>query len=71
MNNEEDNKQSLGYILTHTDSEESRRGFRKLKEIGPFPHYYPHPELLGMLIKTNEDNSVETGHFVGRFWTKI
>lgn len=32
----------------------------------PFPHYQPHLEKPGLLVRTNEDGSRTTGRFVNR-----
>ena len=66
-----DNKQSLGYILTHIDSEESRRGFQEYLKTLPYPHYEGFPGYEAVLIKTEADGSREVGKFVDRNWISV
>ena len=51
------------------DSVESVRGRKRLEaymESRPYPHYEPHPEIAGLLIRTEADGRRTTGRFVQR-----
>ena len=37
----------------------------------PFPHYEPHPERQGMLIRIEADGSRTIGRFVNRIFTQV
>jgi hypothetical protein len=56
----------LSACLESVDTPEGRRRVAGLIESGPFPHYQPHPERPGLLIRTGADGSRDIGRFVNR-----
>jgi hypothetical protein len=56
----------LSACLESVDSPEGRQRVRELLENGPFPHYQPHPDRPGLLVRTEEDGTRTVGRFVKR-----
>jgi hypothetical protein len=56
----------LSACLESVDSQEGRQRVRDILENGPFPHYQPHPDRPGLLVRTDEDGTRAVGRFVKR-----
>src|SRR5215470_17583847 len=56
----------LSACMESVDSPAGRQRLAAYLQSGPFPHYQPHPEKPGLLVRTNEDGSRTTGRFVNR-----
>lgn len=56
----------LSSCLQSTDSPEGRGRLGAWLKSQPFPHYTPHPEKAGLLIRTEEDGRRTVGRFVKR-----
>lgn len=56
----------LSACLESVDSAEGRQRVRTLLEDGPFPHYEPHPDRPGLLVRTDADGHTVVGRFVKR-----
>jgi len=57
---------SLSECLESVDSPEGRQRLARVLESGPFPHYKPHPDLPGVLIRIDEGGTRTSGRFVKR-----
>jgi hypothetical protein len=58
-----DLEQSRSAVLSSLTSPSSRRTYL---ESHPFPHYEPHPEVQGVLIRVDENGRRTAGRFVNR-----
>lgn len=56
----------LSACLESVDSPEGRQRVADLLENGPFPHYQPHPDRPGLLVRTDTDGLRTVGRFVKR-----
>jgi len=56
----------LSECLQSVDSREGRQRVGSWLQSQPFPHYQPHPEKAGLLIRTDEDGQKTIGRFVNR-----
>ena len=56
----------LSACLESVDSPEGRQRVAALLESGPFPHYKPHPERPGLLVRTDADGTRTVGRFANR-----
>jgi ParD-like antitoxin of type II bacterial toxin-antitoxin system len=56
----------LSACLESVDSDEGRKRVAAYLEEGPFPHYKPHPEKPGLLVRIDADGSHTIGRFVNR-----
>lgn len=56
----------LSACLESVDTPAGRRRVNALLEAGPFPHYRPHPDRPGLLIRADADGARTTGRFVKR-----
>jgi hypothetical protein len=61
----------LSYALESVDTPAGRERLAAYLESRPFPHYQPHPEKPGLLVRINEDGSRTTGRFVNRKFKPI
>ena len=52
--------------LLSVDSPEGRQRVEDLLRHGPFPHYQPHPDRPGFLVRTDATGNRTTGRFVKR-----
>jgi hypothetical protein len=58
-------------LLESVDSPEGRRRVSNFLESQPFPHYEPHPERPGMLVRIDADGRRTVGRFVNRQFRPI
>ncbi len=56
----------LSECLDAVDSARGRKRLEAWLESRPFPHYEAHPEIAGLLIRTEADGRRTTGRFVQR-----
>jgi hypothetical protein len=56
----------LSACLESVDTPAGRRRLADLLESGPFPHYQPHPDCPGLLIRIDADRTRTAGRFVNR-----
>ena len=56
----------LSACLESVDSPEGRQRVASLLESGPFPHYQPHPDRPGLLVRTDANGNRAVGRFVSR-----
>ncbi|HWF66138.1 MAG TPA: hypothetical protein VN670_02465 [Acidobacteriaceae bacterium] len=56
----------LAKCLESVDSPAGRNRVAAYLESQPFPHYHPHPEKPGLLIRIDEHGSRTVGRFVNR-----
>jgi hypothetical protein len=56
----------LSECLESIDSPEGRQRLENLLNNGPFPHYEPHPDRLGLLVRIDADGNRTVGRFVKR-----
>jgi hypothetical protein len=56
----------LSACLESVDSPEGRRRVADLLEQGPFPHYQPHPDRPGLLVRIDANGSRTVGRFLHR-----
>jgi len=52
--------------LDTVDTPEGRQRVKDYLASQPFPHYYAHPEMRGMLIREKEDGRMDVGRFINR-----
>jgi hypothetical protein len=53
------------------DSPEGRERLTGFLESQPFPHYEPHPDRAGLLVRVEENGSRTVGRFVRRQFRPI
>ena len=56
----------LSSCLESVDSAEGRQRVTDFLQSQPFPHYEPHPDQLGLLVRIEEDGRRTVGRFVNR-----
>jgi hypothetical protein len=56
----------LSACLESVDSPEGRRRVADFLQSQPFPHYEPHPDQPGLLIRTDADGRRTVGRFLHR-----
>jgi hypothetical protein len=56
----------LSECLESVDSPEGRKRVADFLAAGPFPHYQPHPDRPGLLVRIDADGSRTVGRFVNR-----
>jgi hypothetical protein len=56
----------LSACLESVDSPEGRRRVADYLRVQPYPHYEPHPEKAGLLIRTEAGGKRTVGRFVNR-----
>lgn len=61
----------LSECLESVDSTAGRRRVADFLKTRPFPHYEPHPEKIGLLIRTDADGKRSVGRFVNREFQRI
>jgi hypothetical protein len=60
------NARPLSACLESVDSDAGRRRVATFLESQPFPHYQPHPDRPGMLVRIDADGQRTVGRFVNR-----
>jgi hypothetical protein len=60
------NVRPLSACLESVDSAAGRRRVVGFLESQPFPHYQPHPDRPGMLVRVDADGQRTVGRFVNR-----
>lgn len=63
--------QPLSACLESVDSPTGRLRVAEFLQSQPFPHYEPHPERRGVLIRTDSDGQRTLGRFVHRRFEPI
>ena len=61
----------LSACLASVDSTEGRRRVTDFLETQPYPHYEPHPDKSGFLIRTEADGKRTMGRFVNRQFQQV
>jgi hypothetical protein len=61
----------LSARLESVDSPEGRQRVADLLESGPFPHYQPHPDRPGLLVRIDANGKRTVGRFVNRQFQSI
>ena len=61
----------LSACLESVDSPEGRRRVADLLESRPFPHYQPHPDRPGLLVRIDANGTRTAGRFVKRQFQPI
>ena len=61
----------LSACLESVDSQQGRRLVADFLESRPFPHYQPHPDRPGLLVRVDADGSRMVGRFVKRRFQPI
>jgi hypothetical protein len=61
----------LSACLESVDSAEGRQRVADLLESRPFPHYQPHPDRPGLLVRVDASRSRTVGRFVKREFQAI
>ena len=56
----------LSACLESVDTMEGRERVAAVIESGPFPHYHPHPNRPGLLVRIDENGRRVVGRFVKR-----
>lgn len=62
--------QPLAELLREVEKPAGRRRLTKHLATLPFPHYQPHPEKAGLLVRIDEDGKRTVGRFVNRAFVK-
>ncbi len=57
---------SLSACLKSVDSAEGRQRIADFLESRPFPHYHPHPDRSGLLVRIEANGTRTVGRFVRR-----
>ena len=57
--------------LDTVDTLEGRQRVKDYLASQPFPHYYAHPEMRGMLIREEEDGRKVVGRFINREFVAV
>jgi hypothetical protein len=52
--------------LDTVDTPEGRQRVKDYLASQPYPHYFAHPEMRGMLIREDEDGHMVVGRFINR-----
>jgi hypothetical protein len=58
----------LSACLDSVDSPAGRQRVTDYLQAQPYPHYEPHPEKAGLLVRTDADGRRTTGRFVNRMF---
>jgi hypothetical protein len=61
----------LSACLESVDSAEGRERLADFLESGPFPHYQPHPDRRGLLVRIDANGRRTVGRFVKRQFQPI
>ena len=61
----------LSSCLQTVDSQEGRKRVVAWLQSQPFPHYAPHPQRAGLLIRTDENGRHSVGRFVKRQFRSV
>lgn len=61
----------LSECLKSADTAKGRRRLKSYLESLPYPHYEPHPEIEGLLIRVEEDGRRTVGRFVNREFRQV
>jgi hypothetical protein len=61
----------LSACLESVDAPEGRERVAALLESGPFPHYQPHPDRPGLLVRIDANGRRTAGRFVKRQFQPI
>ena len=61
----------LSACLESVDTPEGRQRLATLLESGPFPHYQPHPDRPGVLVRIDANGRRTAGRFVKRQFQPI
>ena len=56
----------ISEALESVDTPAGRQRVATYLQAGPFPHYEPHPDLRGMLVRIDESGRKTTGRFINR-----
>ena len=56
----------LSDCVASVDTARGRRRVRDFLTTQPFPHYEPHPEIAGLLVRIEADGNRTVGRFVNR-----
>lgn len=59
----------LAELLEEVDQPAGRRRLAEHLASVPYPHYEPHPDRAGLLIRTDADGTRTVGRFVKRVFT--
>ena len=63
-------QQSLADLLGEVEKPAGRKRLAKHLASIPFPHYEPHPDKPGLLIRIDEDGKRTVGRFANRAFVK-
>jgi hypothetical protein len=61
----------LSACLESVDSQQGRQRVADFLESRPFPHYQPHPDRPGLLVRVDADGTRTVGRFVKRRFQPI
>ena len=61
----------LSECLESVESAEGRERVAAFLESGPFPHYQPHPDRAGLLVRIDANGRRTVGRFVKRQFQPI
>jgi hypothetical protein len=61
----------LSELIDEADRPVGRRRLAKHLDAQPFPHFVPHPQRAGVLIRTDADGTRTLGRFVNRVFTPV
>jgi hypothetical protein len=61
----------LSECIKSADSSEGRERLADFLQSQPFPHYEPHPDKRGLLIRIDSDGKRTIGRFVNRQFQKV
>ncbi len=61
----------LADLIADVEKPAGRKRLAKYLASQPFPHYEPHPERAGIVIRIDADGTRTTGRFVNRVFTKV
>ena len=61
----------LSDCLDTVSSDEGRKRVTEFLTTLPFPHYEPHPDKPGLLIRTEKDGKRTVGRFVNRKFKRV
>jgi hypothetical protein len=64
-------QRSLAELIAEVDSPQGRERLETHLSARPYPHYTPHPERAGFLVRTDADGTLTTGRFVQRVFTPV
>lgn len=58
-------------LIAEVEKPAGRKRLAKHLAAQPFPHYEPHPERAGILVRIDADGTRTTGRFVNRVFTQV